>query len=54
MIPSSAARSALASSSGSLPDFTIEDQAMGRTILWEHCGMLADEGYKERWQTKLQ
>jgi hypothetical protein len=36
-----------------LPDFTIEDQAMGRTILWEHCGMLADEGYRERWQKKL-
>ena len=37
-----------------LPDFTIDDQAMGRVILWEHCGMLADEGYKARWHTKLQ
>jgi len=36
-----------------LPDFTIEDQAMGRTVLWEHCGMLADEGYLERWKNKL-
>jgi hypothetical protein len=36
-----------------LPDFTIEDQSMGRTILWEHCGMLADEGYRARWQKKL-
>lgn len=36
-----------------LPDFTIEDAAMGRTILWEHCGMLADEGYRERWDKKL-
>ncbi|MDR3575393.1 MAG: AAA family ATPase [Anaerolineaceae bacterium] len=36
-----------------LPDFTIEDQAMGRTFLWEHCGMLADEGYRERWENKL-
>ncbi|NVO05249.1 MAG: AAA family ATPase [Rhodoferax sp.] len=37
-----------------LPDFTIDDQALGRTILWEHCGMLADEGYRERWEKKLQ
>lgn len=37
-----------------LPDFTIDDQAMGRVILWEHCGMLADAGYKARWQNKLQ
>nr|CUV28159.1 ATPase [Ralstonia solanacearum] len=36
-----------------LPDFTIEDQAVGRTILWEHCGMLSDEGYRERWENKL-
>lgn len=36
-----------------LPDFTIDDQAMGRTILWEHCGMLADEGYRERRENKL-
>lgn len=37
-----------------LPDFTIDDQAMGRVILWEHCGMLADEGYRLRWENKLQ
>jgi len=37
-----------------LPDFTIDDQAMGRVILWEHCGMLADEGYRSRWESKLQ
>ncbi|KVH79411.1 hypothetical protein WJ42_06005 [Burkholderia cepacia] len=36
-----------------LPDFTIEDAAMGRTILWEHCGMLSDEGYRNRWEKKL-
>lgn len=36
-----------------LPDFTIEDQAIGRTILWEHCGMLSDEGYRKRWDSKL-
>jgi hypothetical protein len=37
-----------------LPDFTIDDQAMGRVVLWEHCGMLADEGYRARWHNKLQ
>jgi hypothetical protein len=37
-----------------LPDFTIEDQSLGRTILWEHCGMLADEGYADRWRKKLE
>ena len=37
-----------------LPDFTVDDQAMGRTILWEHCGMLTDEEYRKRWQRKLQ
>lgn len=36
-----------------LPDFTIQDQSMGRTILWEHCGMMADEGYAKRWEHKL-
>ncbi|VVE20137.1 exodeoxyribonuclease V subunit alpha [Pandoraea terrigena] len=36
-----------------LPDFTIEDAATGRTILWEHCGMMSDEGYRERWEKKL-
>lgn len=36
-----------------LPDFTIEDQAIGRTILWEHCGMLSDGGYLRRWESKL-
>lgn len=37
-----------------LPDFTIDDPAMGRVILWEHCGMLADAGYRSRWERKLQ
>jgi hypothetical protein len=36
-----------------LPDFTIQDASMGRTVLWEHCGMMADEGYKTRWRNKL-
>lgn len=34
------------------PDFTIDDTAAGVTIHWEHCGMLADDGYRERWQAK--
>jgi ATP-dependent exoDNAse (exonuclease V) alpha subunit len=37
-----------------LPDFTIEDEEMGRTIYWEHLGMLADLVYKRRWQAKLE
>jgi ATP-dependent exoDNAse (exonuclease V) alpha subunit len=36
-----------------LPDFTVEDAASGRTILWEHCGMLSDAGYRRRWEDKL-
>lgn len=36
-----------------LPDFTIADESLGRTILWEHCGMLADAGYVKRWKNKL-
>jgi len=34
------------------PDFTIDDPAAGVTIYWEHCGMLADDGYRERWEAK--
>jgi hypothetical protein len=37
-----------------LLDFTIEDRTIGRTILWERCGMLSDEGYRDRWTNKLQ
>lgn len=36
------------------PDFTIEDAASGLTVYWEHCGMLLDEGYRSRWEMKLQ
>jgi len=36
-----------------LPDFTIEDEEMGRTIYWEHLGMLTDPVYKRRWHAKL-
>ena len=37
-----------------LPDFTIEDEEVGRTIYWEHLGMLADPVYKRRWESKLE
>ncbi len=32
------------------PDFTIEDDDLGRTIYWEHLGMLNDSVYAKRWQ----
>jgi hypothetical protein len=35
------------------PDFTIEDAGSGRTIFWEHCGMLHVSGYRRRWEEKL-
>jgi hypothetical protein len=34
------------------PDFTIEDAASGLTVFWEHCGMLDDTEYRERWELK--
>lgn len=34
------------------PDFTMEDAASGLTVYWEHCGMLMDQGYRERWERK--
>ena len=34
------------------PDFTIEDDDLGRTIYWEHLGMLNDSVYAERWTAK--
>ena len=36
------------------PDFTIEDSESGRKYYWEHCGMLFDPQYRERWERKLQ
>lgn len=36
------------------PDFTIEDDDLGITFYWEHCGMLADPGYRRRWEEKKQ
>ena len=35
------------------PDFTIEDEISGRTIYWEHLGMLENEGYRKSWEKKL-
>ena len=35
------------------PDFTIEDEISGRTIYWEHLGMLDNEGYRSAWEKKL-
>ena len=36
------------------PDFTIEDAESGRKFYWEHCGMILDPQYRERWERKLQ
>jgi ATP-dependent exoDNAse (exonuclease V) alpha subunit len=35
-----------------LPDFTIENEDSGEVYYWEHCGMLFDEEYKQRWEEK--
>lgn len=35
-----------------LPDFTIENEDTGVTYFWEHCGMLFDDEYKQRWEEK--
>ncbi|MDA2938141.1 AAA family ATPase, partial [Acidobacteria bacterium AH-259-A15] len=35
------------------PDFTIEDEEMGRTVYWEHLGMMSNPVYVERWRRKL-
>jgi hypothetical protein len=35
-----------------LPDFTIENDDTGINYYWEHCGMLYDKGYAERWESK--
>lgn len=37
-----------------LPDFTLENDDSGVNYYWEHCGMLHDKGYKERWDQKYQ
>jgi hypothetical protein len=35
------------------PDFTIEDEELGVTYYWEHCGMLHDPTYARRWENKV-
>lgn len=35
------------------PDFTIEDDISGRTIYWEHLGLLARREYLRSWEVKL-
>jgi hypothetical protein len=35
------------------PDFTIDDADAGKIYYWEHCGMMHDYEYVERWQEKL-
>lgn len=35
------------------PDFTIEDEISGRTVFWEHLGMLDREDYRRSWENKL-
>ena len=35
-----------------IPDFTIEDAESGIQFYWEHCGMLGNERYRERWEEK--
>jgi ATP-dependent exoDNAse (exonuclease V) alpha subunit len=36
-----------------LPDFTIENDATGETVFWEHLGLLHDRAYRKRWERKL-
>ena len=35
------------------PDFTIEDEISGRTVYWEHLGMLDRADYRNAWQKKF-
>ncbi len=35
------------------PDFTIEDDISGRTVYWEHLGMLNRADYRDAWKKKL-
>ncbi len=34
------------------PDFTVEDEDSGTTYYWEHCGMMFDPRYRDRWERK--
>jgi hypothetical protein len=35
------------------PDFTIDDEISGKTVFWEHLGMLEREDYRRGWDKKL-
>ena len=35
------------------PDFTIDDEISGRTVYWEHLGMLERDEYRRSWEKKL-
>ena len=35
-----------------IPDFTIADEESGLCFYWEHCGMLGDVAYAQRWAEK--
>lgn len=35
-----------------LPDFTIENEESGEVYYWEHCGMMHDAEYRQRWNEK--
>jgi hypothetical protein len=35
------------------PDFTIDNEISGRTVFWEHLGMLEREEYRLSWEKKL-
>lgn len=35
-----------------LPDFTIEIDDTGEVYYWEHCGMMYDKEYRQRWEEK--
>jgi hypothetical protein len=37
-----------------IPDFTFEDDDTGVTYYWEHCGMMYDPSYAEKWKEKLE
>ncbi len=36
------------------PDFTIEDPESGIKYYWEHCGLLSNPVYQQRWNAKKQ
>ena len=35
-----------------IPDFTIDDAESGILYYWEHCGMMSDRHYRQRWEEK--